>query len=740
MKTKNLVAYATVFLSGACIMIVELAAGRLISRYLGQSLYTWTSVIGVILAGISLGNFLGGRLADARGDALRKIAAVFVLASLSCLVIPILNSHIATWPILWRLTWPTRIFLHVAFAFFAPSVLLGMISPVVAKWLLTDNTRLGSSVGNLYAWNTAGSIAGTFLAGYYLIAWIGASQIIFVVSSLLAAAGLAYAAHAFWTRAWAGACLILVTLAIGPGSALAHLGGTLGLREAPSPENVYVDESEYSYIRVTADAQNPTQRAMLLDKLKHSDFDTADPLNLCYDYTWIYEGVVSRCSPSNQPVSALILGGGAYAFPRWIEAAHRGSRIDVCEIDPAVTRAAYAACGLASNTTIKSYNVDARVLVADLVGRQTGDPQADALRGSLGPPLAAGLRYDFIFGDSVSDYSVPYQMTTVEFTRMVAALLAEDGVYMLNLIDCYYPGNFVGSMLKTCGQVFPNITVFTSNPSLEERDTFVLVCSMKPLNLEGLVGQITRRHPYGGTQLTPAQVAVLRDNPAAMVLTDDHAPVENLLAPIVLKDKSGRIEWHYDRGVTAAQKGDFPEAVKQFKAALALYPHDEIGFNYLGRALEQVNDQSGALDAYAMALQVKPRFVEARNNAALLLAKMGQMEAAIQQWREVLTLNPKLNEARNNLGTALAQQGDLKGAVNQWNQTLMSDPDDPVALANMAGVLANRGELTTALVYFEKALARSTTPALIHQQMARVYTALGNETEARIHQTKVPQR
>lgn len=721
MKTKSLVAYATVFLSGACIMIVELAAGRLISRYLGQSLYTWTSVIGVILAGISLGNFLGGRLSDARGNPLRKIAAVFVCASVSCLLIPVLNSHIATWSPLWRLTWPTRIFLHVTFAFFAPSILLGMISPVVAKWILTDNTRLGSSVGNLYAWNTAGSIAGTFLAGYYLIAWIGASQIVFVVSALLATAGLAFAAQAFWTRSWAVACLILVTLAIGPGTSLASLGGALGLREPPSPDTVYLDESEYSYIRVTADLQNPTQRAMMLDKLKHSDFDTANPLNLCYDYTWIYEGVVSRLTATNRPVSALILGGGAYAFPRWLEAAHPGSQVDVCEIDPAVTQAAYAACGLASNTTIRSYNVDARVLVSQL---------------STPPASTAPTRYNFIFGDSVSDYSVPYQMTTIEFTRMVAALLPEDGVYMLNLIDCYYPGNFVGSMLKTCGEVFPYISVLTSNPSLEERDTFVLICSKKPLNLDGLVKQITALHPYGGTQLTDAQVAVLKNNPEALVLTDDHAPVENLLAPIVLKDKSGLIDWHFERGVTAAQKNDFPEAVKHFKAVLALYPHDENAFNYLGRALEQVNDQNGALDAYAMALQFKPRFVEARNNAAMLLAKMGQMDAAIQQWREVLSLNPGLSEARNNLGTALAQKGDVSGAVTQWNQTLMKDPGDPVALANMGGVLMSRGDLTTAIIYFEKAMPRSTTPGLIHQQLARIYTALGNATQASVHQAK----
>jgi len=721
MNIKNLAAYSTVFLSGACIMIVELAAGRLISRYLGQSLYTWTSVIGVILAGISVGNYLGGRLADTRGPAVRKIAAVFVCASLACLLIPVLNNRVADWNMMWRLAWPTRIFLHVLCAFFVPSILLGMIGPVVAKWVLSDSVKLGSSVGNLYAWNTAGSIAGTFLAGYYLIAWVGASRIILVVAVLLAAAGLAFAARAFWTRAWAVVCLALVGLGVGPGGTRASWGTTIGLREQDSEDTVYRDESEYSYIRVTADREDPTQRAMLLDKLKHSDFDTENPLNLCYDYTWVYQGVVNQTTSSNQPVAALVLGGGAYAFPRWLEAARKGSRVDVCEIDPAVTKAAYAACGLASNTTIKTFNEDARVLVARL-----SQPKADAERP----------RYDFIFGDSVSDYSVPYQLTTVEFTRMVGSLLKDDGVYMLNLIDCYYPGNFVGSMIRTCGQVFPNIAVFSCNPSLEERDTFVLVCSKKKIDWSGLAARIVALHPYGGQRLASDTVDALLRNPLTQVLTDDHAPVENLLAPIVRKDKEGMIDWHFDLGIRAAQKGNFEEAACQFKAVLELYPRSEDAYNYLGQSLEHLNEPAGALDAYAAALQFKPRFVVARNNAAMLLARTGKMDAAIQQWREVLAINPTLNETHNNLGTALAQKGDVQAAVVQWNQTLMSDPGDPIALANVGGTLMGRGDLATAIIYFEKALSRSKTPELIHQQLARIYTALGDQTRAAEHTAK----
>ena len=714
-----MVAYSTVFLAGACIMIVELAAGRLISRYLGQSLYTWTSVIGVILAGISLGNYLGGRLADRPGHPVRKIAAVFVLAALACVVIPVLNNLVAAWPALWRLSWPARIFLHVTAAFFVPVILLGMISPVVAQWVLVDSDKLGRSVGSLYAWGTDGSIAGTFWAGFYLIAWIGASQIILVSALLLALAGLAFAGKSFWSRASAVVCLAGVLLGMGPGTTLASWGQASRFRAAVPAETVYQDESEYTYIRITADPENPSQRAMFLDKLKHSDFDTANPLNLCYDYHWIYESVVNATVVSNTPVSALVLGGGAYAFPRYLEASRPGSRIEVCEIDPAVTKAAYAACGLASNTTIRSINLDARVFVGGLCGQ-----------GAMGP------RYDFVFGDFLNDYSIPYQMTTVEFTRMVASLMTEDGLYMVNLIDCYYPGNFLGSAVKTFRQVFPSVTVFTSNPSLEERDTFVLVCSKKPKDFPSLEAAIKAKHPYGGTLLQPKLVEALLDQRDVLVLTDDRAPVENLLAPVIWKDKSGRIQWHFDRGVEAAQKGEFEEAARQFRAVLALYARDEYANNYLGRCLEKLGDPSGALDAYAAAVQFSSKFVEPRNNAAMLLAKMGYMDAAIQQWQEVLAINPRLVESHNNLGTAYAQKGNIHAAVNQWNQTLMLDPGNPIALANIAGNLMSRGDTASAIKYFEQALPRSDTPQVIHGHLARLYEVRGDRENAAWHRAR----
>jgi MFS family permease len=182
---------ATVFISSFCIMVIELVAGRLIARFLGSSLYTWTSIIGVVLAGISIGNYIGGRLAD-RFKAARTLAILFALCAAACLIIIGLNTIVGNWTWLWRFNWPTRILLHVTVVFLLPATFLGTISPVVAKMALEKGLPTGRTVGDIYAWGAAGSILGTFVAGYYLIALMGTISIVCSVSAVMIVMALLY--------------------------------------------------------------------------------------------------------------------------------------------------------------------------------------------------------------------------------------------------------------------------------------------------------------------------------------------------------------------------------------------------------------------------------------------------------------------------------------------------------------------------------------------------------------------
>src|SRR5713101_7114662 len=124
------VPYAVAFVSSMGIMVVELVAGRLIARYVGSSLYTWTSIIGVVLAGIALGNWIGGRLAD-RYPSVNSLGVSFAIASLGC------------------------------------------FGPQAAKMALDLGRQVGHTLGNVYAWGAFGSIVGTFLTGFFLLGRMG---------------------------------------------------------------------------------------------------------------------------------------------------------------------------------------------------------------------------------------------------------------------------------------------------------------------------------------------------------------------------------------------------------------------------------------------------------------------------------------------------------------------------------------------------------------------------------------
>jgi MFS family permease len=202
-----------VFISSACIMILELVAGRIIAPYVGVSLYTWTGVIGVVLAGISLGNYLGGRIAD-RWASLRLLGSVFLLGGLTCfgiLAVDVLGRRgIGDWPIVLEILALTTVL------FFAPCVILGTTSPIVAKLAVRDLAETGSTVGKIYAAGALGSIVGTFVTGFVLISLFGTHTVVWGVATMLLALGLVFILGSRWQP-----LLILALVFIG-GSGLAY--------------------------------------------------------------------------------------------------------------------------------------------------------------------------------------------------------------------------------------------------------------------------------------------------------------------------------------------------------------------------------------------------------------------------------------------------------------------------------------------------------------------------------------
>jgi len=531
----RLLPHGIIFLSSACLMIVELVAGRLIARDLGSSLYTWTSIIGVILAGMSLGNFLGGRMADwwkPRGF----LGWLFLAGSVTC-VLTLLVNHVLSesdWVSgkldEWDLGLPARIVLYTVTLFLPPAIVLGTISPAAAKLALERSRRVGGTIGSVYAWGAIGSILGTFVAGFWLIATLGARGVVLAVALTLCAIGLSLGPRRIVHALWALIVCELLWLsqtAWDPAYQLAcHFGvqegeqGTEWLDEPRYVRPAFARDSNYQFVRVTHFDDYETGRRLYqleLDNLIHGYVDLDDPSHLEYEYEEVYAALARAFAQERQRVTALFLGGGSYTFPRWILAEWPGSTCDVAEIDPVVVEANHKALGLPEDTPIRTFVNDARVTVNR---------------------LPAEKQYDLILGDAFSDLSVPWHLTTLEFHQKLRGRLKPDGVLLANIIDDVEAGGaFLGAYVETVRRVFKHVYVFCMAPFGVEagQETFVVAATdSADTALHEQLSSLTPDHgeEFPGSLLTPEELETLRRKCSGRILTDDNAPVENLLAPV----------------------------------------------------------------------------------------------------------------------------------------------------------------------------------------------------------------
>jgi spermidine synthase/MFS family permease len=520
-------AYLVVFLSSACTLILEIVAGRILAPYIGVSLYTWTSIIGVVLAGISLGNYAGGKIAD-RWSSPRTLGIILLIGGLcSLLVLP--RVPLAGDPTLLRpdcspdgfgwlgsLCSPQvatmgRILSLTAAIFFLPGFVLGMVSPVVVRLSLRSLTTSGGTVGRIYAWSTLGSILGTFLAGFWLISAFGTRQVVLGVGLLLV--GLAVVFGQLWRVRRPIEALPLLT-----GSLLLVLLLNQIQQRGVLSSGCY-RETDYFCLKVyqLGHERGEFIRVLQLDHLVHSYSALDDPTYYEYSYIRIYAELVDYVARERPDFRALFVGGGGYTLPRGLEAQYPRAAIEVVEIDPAVTTVAYERMGLPPDSRVVSYNQDARLVLAG---------------------FQDGRKYDLVFGDAFNDISVPYHLTTFEFDRNVRQLLRDDGFYLMNVIDRFNGGGFLASVVRTLREVFPHVHLLAAgepwrSPS-SSPSTYVVVAGASPLDLQRLdqvqaQGVAGRR--LGQVMPQDAMEEWLRQAPSVL-LTDDYAPTDNLLAPL----------------------------------------------------------------------------------------------------------------------------------------------------------------------------------------------------------------
>jgi spermidine synthase len=565
--------------SGAVFLALELAAGRIAVLGLGNSIYTWTAVLGVMLTGAALGAWLGGRYAE-RHPPRRALAGLFVWAVLGvgiCVWTPLVMPRL----LLPALPWAAQSLLAVAVGFLPAAVALGALGPALARAALSDPARHGRSVGAMQAAGTLGAVLGALLCPFALLPLLGTTTLILMLTFWLA-----------WTADWLthtrallplrGVLTLLAVLAVTPATdtgglqdTLAGFGRVFRLRE-DAPQ-VHVRESAYYRIRVEPE---PTRWCLLASPVDPAALD-ADPLlkrqarfaparSRLY---WTgapmtseqYAALVKHLSDERDGAALgalakrthhvvrqmgldkLTHGFADLSDPTWVGYDYELVAAAVWrQVAPATGQRAFFVGG-------GPYTFQRRLLALDPEAQLTTaeiDPEVTrAARDWLGlgqdarhrvlhqdarlalPALEESERFHVVFGDAFNDFSVPFHLTTQEFAREVRGRLLPGGVYLVNVVDAFQHGAFLSAMRRTLASVFAHVEVLSLAPREDEqRDTFLLVASDAPVPLDALLDDFERPLPV--VRYPAADLDALQARTEAPLLTDAYAPVEALLAPL----------------------------------------------------------------------------------------------------------------------------------------------------------------------------------------------------------------
>jgi len=481
-----------VFICGAVVMILEMVGSRILAPYLGTSIVIWTSLIGVILGCLSLGYWWGGRIADKKPD-YRVLSRIILASGIFVAAIALSKSFVL------RALQHYGGGIHLASTaativlFAPPSILLGMVSPYAVRLKIKNLSNSGRTVGNLYAVSTAGSIFGTFFAGFFLIAFLGSTKIILVLSLVLAAASLLTSSGEKWIKV---AALTLFSLFLLAAEVYDAYLTSLGFHDIDTQYNrilIYpsVDNATGRKTRVMVTGPKAQQSAMYLD----------DPVELALRYAKFYN-LASHFKPDMKRV--LMLGGGGYSLPKYALRHYPQVEMDVVEIDPQVTMLARKFFHLQDDTRLSIFHEDARTFLN-----------------------RTDKTYDVILGDTFnSDYSVPFHLSTLETVRKLHERLADDGVVVMNILASIEGdrGRFLRAEHATFKAVFPQVYLFpvaypTSGMSWQN----VMLVALR----SKVRARLTSSNPEFDELLRHRwQGPVADDVPP---LTDDYAPVDRYI-------------------------------------------------------------------------------------------------------------------------------------------------------------------------------------------------------------------
>ncbi len=477
-------AAALVFGSSAAVLVVELVALRLLAPYYGLTLETNTMVIGLALTAIAAGTWVGGWSAD-RVPPRHLLGPLLGISGAAVAVTPTVVRGAASSGS------PGFLLIAATLSILVPGALLSAVIPVVIKLRLTSLHQTGTVVGRLSGVGTVGAIFGTVVTGFVLISRVP-------VSGILVGLGVALLVTSV---------VVQVAGRRGRGDVvLALVVAMAGVGAATSPSGCDV-ETTYHCLAITTDPDRATGRTLVLDGLRHSYLDLEDPTHLEFSYVQAMASVTDTAFTPSEPLTAYHLGAGGLTLPRYLAATRRGTASRVSEIDAGVVDADVRLLGGALPEGVEVAVEDGRLAVADL------EPET----------------LDLVVGDAFGGVSVPWHLATVEALTGLEQAMVGDGVYVANLID-FGPLDFARAAVATTGAVFDHVALLADPQVLagEAGGNLVVVASPAGIDVGAVVGRM-RERDLGWEALVGDELDTWVGD--APVLTDDRAPVDQLLTP-----------------------------------------------------------------------------------------------------------------------------------------------------------------------------------------------------------------
>lgn len=490
------------FLSGAALMIIEICAYRLLAPLFGNSVYTWTALIGVILIAFSAGGYLGGRLADKRSG-LDVLGWLLAGASILTFLIPplhrLLGETVAQNGVIAGAV-------TISILLFAiPGALLGAVSPAAVRFysLSLKDSHVGIAAGTISMLGSLGSFVGTFLSGFVLLAHFGVKSI-FIGSGVLL---LLLAVLAF-VLAKKQPNKLVPTVVVAIGSMLLCSFTT----RKETPGFLYGHESFYHRVEVTQKGSGSDKRRLLhLDSTEEGGMNPDDgSLVLRYQQYW----KLIQLRDEQKVNNALFIGAGAFGMPEDVSRHFPEATVDVAEIDPKVIEVGYQYFRLGEFPNVQAHAEDARRFLRT---------QKDK-------------RWDLIFGDAYNGIrAIPSHLVTQEFFQLISDRLSPEGVFVMNVISAVQGdrAELLASVLATMKKVFPHVEVFGVGGSLKAAQNVIILASHQ--NWREVITE--RSYPASSWQ----KMMVSTHVPAHMlpqkgqVLTDDYNPVDAIIARALLQ-------------------------------------------------------------------------------------------------------------------------------------------------------------------------------------------------------------